>query len=72
MKNFKTSDLGLAAFLVMKGIMLNSATKNRGRFEFVFDDPSGLGYSMSIEYVNSDFSKFDAQLKNLKNILNNS
>ena len=47
MKDYKTSDLGLAAFLVMKGMKLKSANKARGRFEFLFEDPSGSGYSMS-------------------------
>ena len=69
---FKTSDLGIAAFLLCKNIKLISAKKLPGRYEFLFDNASNNCMVYAIEYVNSDCSKFDAQIKNLKNILNSS
>ena len=35
---YRTSDLALAAFLVMRGLPLLSAKRIQGRFEFIFDD----------------------------------
>ena len=56
---YTTSDLALAAFLVMRGLPLLSAKRIQGRFEFIFDDKDQKGHAFSIEFVNSEFSKFD-------------
>ena len=72
MTKFKTSDLGIAAYLLCKGVRLASASRGSGRYEFVFEDPDDLCISYSIDYVNSECSRFDAQIKNLKNILKSS
>ena len=70
MKTFQTSDIGIAAFVMMKGLKLKHATKGHsGRFSFVFDDPLDQGKSFAVDYVNSESAKFDANMKNLKNIL---
>lgn len=72
MKNtYSTSDIGIAAYVMMRGLKLISASraKNSGRFEFVFEDPSNQGLVLSVEYANSESAKFDAHIKNLKNIL---
>jgi hypothetical protein len=70
MKTFQTSDIGIAAFVMMKGLKLKQASKNHnGRFSFVFEDPNDAGYKLSLEYVNSESARFDANMKNLKNIL---
>ena len=69
-KTFQTSDIGIAAFVMMKGLKLRKAAKtHNGRFSFVFDDPNNLGQQLSVDYVNSESAKFDANMKNLKNIL---
>ncbi len=68
-KNYSTADLGLAAFLLTKGAELLSAGREKGRFKFVFAEPEAC-QKMAILYVNSEFSKFDANLKNLKNLVN--
>ena len=67
-KDFVTADLGLAAFLLTKGAQLLSAGRESGRFKFVFSEPEACK-KMAILYVNSEFSKFDANLKNLKNLV---
>ena len=69
MNEYKTSDLSLAAFLMMKGLVLLDANKNGPRFQFVFDDLDGKADVLSIEYINSDFSKFDNSVRTLKKLL---
>ena len=73
MKNNKlyiTSDIAIAAFLMMKGMKLLSATRERnGRFRFEFDDANNQADKFAVEFVNSESAKFDAHVKNLKNIL---
>ena len=70
MKTFDTSDIGIAAYVMMKGLRLSSASRGQGgRFKFVFEDPSNLGQKYAVDYVNSESAKFDANMKNLKNIL---
>lgn len=65
---FETPDLGIAAFLLTKGCTLLVAEKAKGRYSFVFADKERC-VQLSIEYVNSEFAKFDSSLKNLKNLL---
>ena len=70
MKTFQTSDIGIAAFVMMKGLKLKQACKSHsGRFSFVFEDPKDLGRQYAVDYVNSESARFDANMKNLKNIL---
>lgn len=70
MKTFQTSDIGIAAFVMMKGLKLQQASKgHNGRFLFIFDDPKKLGLQYAVDYVNSESARFDANMKNLKNIL---
>ena len=70
MKTFETSDIGVAAYVMMKGLKLQSATRDsRGRFKFIFSDPRDLANGLSVDFVNSESAKFDAHMKNLKNIL---
>lgn len=67
---YATSDLSLAAFLSMRGLEILKAKKlSGGRFEFVLSDPSDKAEALSLEYVNSDFSKFDNQIRLIKKIL---
>jgi len=73
MKNSKiyiTSDIAIAAFLMMKGMQLLSATRERnGRFRFEFNNDKNEADKFAVEFVNSESAKFDAHVKNLKNIL---
>jgi len=67
---YVTSDIAIAAFLMMKGMTLVSATRERnGRFKFEFDDPNQEAGKYAVEFVNSESAKFDAHVKNLKNII---
>jgi len=67
---FKTSDLAIAAFLVMKGKRLIEASVEKGgKFNFSFEDKENGCFSLVIEFANSESAKFDSHIKNLKNIL---
>ena len=70
MKTYKTSDIGIAAFIMMKGLKIIEAKRTQtGRFSFVFEDPDNKAKIFAVDYVNSESAKFDAHMKNLKNIL---
>lgn len=67
---FITSDLPLAAFLVIKGLVLVTAHKTaNNKFEFVLEDPLSQAKSLSVEYVNSDFCQFDNTIRSIKKLL---
>jgi len=67
---YETSDIAIAAYLMMKGLKLISAGREKsGRFKFVFDDPNSESSQLCVEFVNSEAALFDAHVKNLKNIL---
>lgn len=69
-KTFVTSDLPLAAYLVIKGLQIQKAKKvSGGKFEFILDDPDEIAESLAIEYINSDFCKFDNTIRSIKKIL---
>jgi hypothetical protein len=69
-KLYTTSDLPLAAYLVIKGLSLVKAKKaSSGKFEFVLEDPDEKADALSIEYINSDFCKFDNQIRSIKKLL---
>jgi len=65
---FETSDLGTAAFLLTKGCELVVASNERSRYSFIFVGNKKCK-QLAIEYVNSDFSRFDSALKNLRNLV---
>ena len=67
---YKTSDLSIAAFLMMKGMKLSNAFRGpSGQFMFEFDDPGSLGVQYAIEFASSDCAVYDNHVRNLKKIL---
>ncbi len=69
-KYYITSDLSLAAYLTVKGLDLIKAKKvESGKFEFIIDDNEGKADLLAIEYINSDFCKFDNQIRTIKKLL---
>ena len=68
--NYETHDLALAAYLLIKGFMLQDAfISSKGVYVFRFHDVNGKIPQVAIEFINSDCARFDAQIKNLKKIL---
>ena len=52
MKKFKTSDIGIAAFIMMKGLRLSNASRAQtGRFMFEFEDPNDLAKKYAVRYI---------------------
>jgi len=70
MKLYDTSDLALAAFLLMQGMNLLSAKRDSsGKFKFTFDDSDVRAQDLAVQFVNSDFSKFDNHVRNLRKLM---
>ena len=68
--SFSTSDIGIAAYLQLRGHkLLKCFRQSTGKFHFEFEDKEGLCRSRSIEFLESDFCKFDNNVRNLKKIL---
>lgn len=70
MNLYKTSDLSIAAYLMMKGLKLNNAYReSTGQFMFEFEDPDKKGVMFAIEFAGSECAVYDNHVRNLKKIL---
>ena len=68
--HYKTSDIGIAAFLQLRGFKLLECRRlETGKFFFKFDDPESKCSIQALEFLDSDFCKFDNNVRNLKKIL---
>ena len=67
---YLTHDIAVAAYLMMKGLHLKDAYINsRGTYVFEIEDPNGKAQQLSIQFLNSECSIFDNQMRNLRKIL---
>ena len=66
---YETADLGIAAFLIIRGQKLLLAERTHSRYSFVFLGKQEC-QKLAVGYLNTDFARFDAALKNLKNLIN--
>jgi len=67
---FQTSDLALAAYMITKGLKLVKAERLKtGRYHFEVEDPSDVAEKLKLEFINSEFIKFDNNLKMLKKMM---
>lgn len=67
---YTTSDIGIAAYLQLKGIKLKECKRlETGKFHFSFEDQSSQCPNLALEFLDSDFCKFDNNVRNLKKIL---
>lgn len=69
---FETPDIATAAFLLMRGLKLVSATNKTGKYNFVFEDPQNQALSICLEFINSECSVFDNHMRTLRGILRDS
>jgi hypothetical protein len=70
MNLYKTSDLSIAAYLMMKGLKLSNAFRDaNGQFMFEFEDPEKQGVFYAIEFAGSACAVYDNHVRNLKKIL---
>ena len=69
-QNYITSDIGIDAYLQLIGIKLIKCTRlENGKFYFEFEDEDQVCKMKSLEFLDSDFCKFDNIVRNLKKIL---
>ncbi len=69
-ENFKTSDIGIAAYLQLQGQKLIECRRlESGKFFFEFEDSDNKCRMLSLQFLESDFCKFDNIVRNLKKIL---
>ena len=67
---YTTSDIGIAAFLQLKGYKLTVCNRGpTGKFNFEFRDLDDTASTAALEFLDSDFCKFDNNVRNLKKIL---
>jgi hypothetical protein len=67
---YETSDLGIAAYLMLKELVLKSCSITQsGRYSFQFEDPLGVAPDLSMEFLQSDFSKYDDRMRTLRKML---
>ena len=67
---FATSDIGIAAYLQLKGFKLKECKRlETGKFHFSFEDSKSECQLLALEFLDSDFCKFDNNVRNLKKIL---
>jgi hypothetical protein len=66
---YTTADISLAAFLLLKGMRIVSARREKGKFAFTFDDAENVAFDLSQEYVLSEYPRYDASLRQMKRML---
>jgi hypothetical protein len=67
---YETSDIALAAYLKLKGLVLLKCERDK-KFCFVFDDPENKAEELAIEFINSDMRRYDDEIRSLKKIIFN-
>ncbi len=64
-----TTDIGVAAYLLMNGLRVLSARRLAGgAFRFEFLDPGMVAEDLQIEYVNSEARRFDEAVRAMKKL----
>ena len=67
---YTTSDIGIAAYLQLLGSKLLECSRlPTGKFFFKFEDSAGVCPQRALEFLESDFCKFDNNVRNLKKVL---
>jgi hypothetical protein len=69
-KEFATSDLALAGYLKLRGLELAKVDRSNPRKAvFYFDDSIDVAEQLVLEFANSDFRKYDAEIRALKKLI---
>lgn len=64
---FETTDLALASYLKMNGLELKGLKRGKV-MTFKFGD-GDKAEKLALEYANSDFAKFESELRSLKKLV---
>jgi hypothetical protein len=67
--HYTTADISLAAFLLMRGMRIISARREKGKFVFEFENGENQAFDLSQEYVLSEYPRYDASLRQVKRML---
>jgi len=67
---YETSDIALAAYLKLRGLVLLKCSRDK-KFSFVFKDPEKRAAGLAIEFINSDMRRYDDEIRSLKKIIFN-
>jgi hypothetical protein len=65
-RKYETPDLGLAAYLKMRGMKLHSVGKDKYKYSFIFEDPNNEAEKIKLEYPDSESCKFDGEVRVMK------
>lgn len=63
---YETSDISISAYLVMRGLTLVTANKVGNKFKFIFEDINNVATVYEMEYLSSDFPRYDAAMRQIK------
>jgi len=67
---FETYDMSLAAYLILRGRKVVTYDRRRNNIRFVLDDTEDeVCKTLHIEFLNSDFKKYDSIVRDLKKIM---
>lgn len=66
---YSTSDIALAAYLKLQGMILVECGRDGPKFRFVFEDPEDQGAHLALEFVNSECRRYDDEIRSLKKVL---
>jgi len=66
---YSTSDIALAAYLKLQGMLLVECGRDGQKFRFVFEDPDDRGAHLALEFVNSECRRYDDEIRSLKKVL---
>lgn len=69
MKPYNTNDLSLTAYLMVRGCKLVAAKKLGQTFRFTVDLGEFTQEEVEVDFINSEASKFDAAVRDLKKIM---
>lgn len=59
-----TTDLGLAAYLKFRGLPIKHVDRSNPRqVSLTFEDELNLGQQLQLEYMNSDFMRYNAEFR---------
>jgi hypothetical protein len=65
----ETTDLSIAAWWKMHGLVVVRARRKRGgQFDFLFRDPNGEARQLAIDFANSGAQRFDQSVRSLKKL----
>lgn len=69
-ETYSTSDIGLAAFLSLRGLALSRVDRDDGGWAtFVFRNHNDAAGQLRLEYHNSECCRFDSELRHIKKLL---